>query len=396
MAPYKLKGMSQFLASSGPLDACLYKHEDGTKKPMLLPTVEHTDVITTVTAYLKSKYDSSVEAPDPEAVAKVRTSIAPVASLQLPGEENILMVQVQKPAFATVFGMLRLFRACQITVGKVWMATSSPEMESASFLIGGYGRLMLDMEDQLSRSDPFEGQTAPTTEKVQDAAAWPEGEDREIAKMFLPYVRSFATMIKQAKEFRVMVRRAGQAKAHSYLTSMIDEIYTLMDKEWRKWMGFHNKAERSLIQIKNRMTGQDNTRKVVQLKSKLDDLKVRIHEVAAASEFLDINPDVTTANGVEHSGRLYLAMVGVVAVLVIKKHQRCPGEQLSRELRGIARGLSEMRLWTRFMPSKKGSKEMQDDGREVVSEVLLVVIPLALWAPFFFPETSRIHFRIAR
>ena len=101
----------------------------------------------------------------------------------------------------------------------------------------------------------------------------------------------------------------------------------------------------------------------IEIKGSLDDLLKMVSEASAAGDFFKVGRRVSEAEQLEHSGRLYIAMSGVLTTLVVKKARRAPQDALHRQLKDNIRGLHQMRLWARADPTK----HLGDDGEEVIS-----------------------------
>ena len=128
MAPFKLSGMTAFMASYGPLASC---KSAGDELVQLWPNTHdcYNNAMTSLTAQYNS--ETNIPCADSE---KIAAALDPIAGMQLPKGEAAAWVLTQKPAMATAFGQLMAIRRLQIVSAKPIKAWASKHTEKQEFL----------------------------------------------------------------------------------------------------------------------------------------------------------------------------------------------------------------------------------------------------------------------
>jgi hypothetical protein len=196
-------------------------------------------------------------------------------------------------------------------------------------------------------------------------------EDTEIASMLLPAARSFMKVVRGAQTFHNALQLVMKFRVKAFLESAMNESQSYFDKDSREWTGFLDLSARSIPQIKKHMlqlsVAPEDRKDVKKLPLTLEKLFARIAAASAAKDFVaGVDGLIEAATVLEHSGRVYGAMVGLLTNIVVKKGKRVPEDRIKSDLKQCVRGLSTLRLWTRSHPDKPN---WVDDGKETISKV---------------------------
>ncbi len=366
MAPFKLSGMTAFMASYGPLASC---KSAGDELVQLWPNTHdcYNNAMTSLTAQYNS--ETNIPCADSE---KIAAALDPIAGMQLPKGEAAAWVLTQKPAMATAFGQLMAIRRLQIVSAKPIKAWASKHTEKQEFLPKGFGRQLQDLDDEITKAEVYRTEANASTEKLETLCRLPEGEDKSLGTLLLPGVRRFMLVLDAAVPIRVAIANAAAKKGGNLICEQVKIVEALVDKDWQDWLGASALYRRSFQKIKTLMLVEAHKT----IPGELDKLRDRIGLVKAADDVLKVDRYTSPAIELEHSGRLYVATSGAVLNTVVKKAKKVESNQLMRDIRICIKGMYQMRLWTRAMFDKEIGKNLPDDGKAVVSKVcssLLVI-----------------------
>ncbi len=362
MTPYKLTGIASFMTTYGPMRVCI----DETNGLSLWPTTPN--VYALVSDGL-SKQQLSYQPGDPDKILKslpeaetIITTLAPCAGAALADPSGARWVFAQKPNMATAFSILQVIRVLQAVSAKTVATAASSDMASSAFLPTGYGRQFAELKSVIATAEKFRSETHDVVRELHGLTKREEGdEDGDIAKLVHPPTSKFITILDDANAVFGQLENGALAKGKYYLESASSEVNRYCYSDFRDWTGSICLSARSLAKIKQYML-VPGFKKLMPAVEVLDQ---RIKDVRAASTFLPVETICKAAEELVHSGRVYVAVAGALLNTVVKKAKGASEEQLTRDCRVCIKGLAEMRLWTREVPSK----ELKDDGREVVSKV---------------------------
>ncbi len=377
MAPHKVTGISQFVASSGPMKECL---DEGASIYKLLPGEANTGFL----ALLNAEKDKSATEITPERQS-VAAAVQATAGLKLASPDSTAWVLSQKPECATMFSMVRCMRNLIVNTSKVAQAWTCIEMVKSPLFADGFGGQVLKLKTALQDATSYEpaapdavatlesksSASEPVVVEVGDVEQQSATEDREIAALLLPSVNSFGPLVRECHAVYAALQAAMKCKLKAHLEQQTIQCEEYWEANFKDWMGCSDVAHRSIPAIKRHMlqAGMDvDKRKTVKaLPGQLDVLKERIGAVAASKDFVvGIEPLLQKAEQTEHNGRIYTAMVGLLTNLVVKRGKKIPDETIKADLKKCVRGLHTLRIWTRTHPDRP---EWSEDGKETISKV---------------------------